>query len=221
MNDLPLHMHADQPVRWHGNPRQYQIEAQQRFAIAHDRGVLPWSYITTDCEVDQCLEVRCMTLHSAKRIKYPADICVYCGEPGYTRDHLMPEPMTGGALRAFIAVVPACRGCNSRIGDFPSWNIAERRRLSQTRIERKNKYLLLSPHKDHAHLMELGPTMRTVAVRNNVKRRRIKAQLAWPFNPFFDIRAFQKTGIEDPESLGLCDAIATPLRSEYQDEESA
>lgn len=208
--------HDDESPRWKGNPRQYQLEAQARFAKHYDRGVLPWSYVLTGCEVDQCLDPECMVIHTAKRIKYPPDICVYCGEPGYTRDHLLPEPMTGPALRAFVAVVPSCRGCNSAINDMPSWNVGERRRRAQLRLERKDKHLLLSPHKTEADLRELGPLLRSVAEKNNVRRERTKARLAWPLSPHYDLRAFQRSGFEDPESLGLCDAIATPLRPEYR-----
>jgi hypothetical protein len=209
--------HGPRSPRWHGNPRQYQLEAQQRFAIAKDRGVLPWSYVTTDCDVPQCLDVECMTLHAAKRIEYPRDICVYCGEGGYTRDHLMPEPMTGLAVRTMVAVVPACRSCNSAIGDLPSWNVAERRRRAQLSIERRNKKILLRPRKTAADLAELGPTMRSVAEKNNTLHDRVKARLAWPLDPHYDLRAFQRSGIEDPESLGLCELTSKPLRPEYQE----
>lgn len=210
-------VHGPRSPRWHGNPRQYQIEAQARYAVAHDRAVLPWSYVTTDCEVPQCLEPACMTVHTALRIEYPRNVCVYCGEGGYTQDHLMPEPMTGKALRALVAVVPACGSCNGTINDKPTWNVAARRRIAQLAIERKHKHLLARPRKTDAEMRALGTALRSVAVKNNILADRVKARLAWPLDPFYDLRAFQRAGIEDPESLGLCDAEATPLRPEYQE----
>lgn len=209
--------HEPGSPRWHGNPRQYQLEAQARYAAHHDRPILPWSWVTTNCDVHQCLDPECMTVRTATRIKYPADSCVYCGEGGYTNDHLLPEPVTGKALRSLVVVVPACGSCNSIISDAPTCNVGERRRIAQLSIERRNKRLLLSPHKTDADLCEMGPLLRSVAVQNNIKRERVKARLAWPFDPFYDLRAFQRSGFDDPAALGLCDEIATPLRPEYQE----
>jgi hypothetical protein len=64
----------------------------------------------------------------------------------------------------------------------------------------------------------LGYAMRSVAHANNEKAERVRARLAWPIDPHYDFRAFQKSGIEDPESLGLCELISTPLRPEYRTE---
>jgi hypothetical protein len=96
-----------------------------------------------------------------------------------------------------------------------SSNVAIRRKVAQLSIERSHRGLLLSPHKDPRDLLEMGPLLRSVAEKNNRKREWVRLRLAWPDDPFYDLRAFQKSGIEDPESLGLCDAFATPLRPEY------
>jgi hypothetical protein len=210
-------VHGPRSPRWHGNPRQYQLEAQQRFAIHHDRSVLPWSWITTHCEVDQCLDPTCMTVHSPIRIAYRPDVCVYCGEGCGGVDHLLPEPWTGAAMRHLVAVVPACANCNSRIGDFPSPNVAKRRQRAQLSIEHAHKRLLLRPYRDAAAMDGLGYAMRTVAEQNNLKADRVKARLGWPLDPYYDLRAFQKSGIEGPVSLGLCDVEAKPLRDEYRE----
>lgn len=38
----------------------------------------------------------------------------------------------------------------------------------------------------------------------------------WAGNPRqYQIRAFQKSGIDDPVSLGLCDEFSSPLREGY------
>lgn len=217
MDDLLRHS-ATSP-RWRGNPRQYQLEAQRVWSIYHDREVLPWTWITTDyCNVDQCLEPECMTLHAPVKIGYRAHVCVYCGEGCDGVDHLLPEPWTGKAQRHLVAVVPACANCNSRINDFPSPNVTERRKRAQLSIERSNKRLLLRPRKTAVDMRGLGYAMRTVAEKNNIKADRVKARLAWPLDLFYDIRAFQKVGIDDPVSLGLCNEESKPLRPEYQED---
>lgn len=217
MRTAPI-THGDDSPRWKGNPRQYQPEAQRRWTIEHDRGLPRWTWITTECNVDQCLDVDCMFIHSPIRIAYPRLTCVYCGEGCDGVDHLLPEPWTGKAARHLVAVVPACGNCNARINDHPSPNVAERRRIAQLSIERTNKLLLLRPVKTDEEMAEFGYAMRTVAKANNAKTERVRARLAWPDDPFYDLRAFQKSGIEDPESLGLCDALATPLRPGYAKE---
>ena len=120
-------------------------------------------------------------------------------------------------MRHLVAVVPSCKSCNSRIGDFPRPNVAERRRRAQLSLERANKGLLLRPHRTSEDMAGLGYAMRTVAEKNNLRADRVKARLGWPVDPFYDLRAFQKSGIEDPESLGLCDLESKPLRAEYRD----
>lgn len=203
--------------RWKGNPRQYQIRAQELYATHHERALLPWSWVTLTCDVEWCLNPQHMRVHKPLRIGYRLGTCVYCGEGCGGVDHLLPEPWTGEAARHLVAVVPACGNCNSRIGDFPSPNVSARRKRAQVSIERSNKRLLLRPHKTAADMVSLGYAMRTVAEQNNGKAERVKARLAWPNDPYFDLRAFQKAGIDDPVSLGLCDEEATPLRAEYQE----
>lgn len=202
---------------WKGNPRQYQIAAQEAWSRHHERGVLPWSWINTECDLRQCMDVQCMTVHQPVRIDYPRAVCTYCGEGCDGFDHLLPRPWTGSGVRHMVAVVPACANCNSRINDFPSPNVSERRKRAQVSIERHSKRLLLRPIKTARDMADLGHTMRSVAEANNQKTERAKARLARPLDPHYDLRAFQRSGIDDPESLGLCDLISTPLRAEYQE----
>lgn len=212
---MSIAVHKPRSPRWLGNPRQYQLEAQRLYALDHDHAIPPWSWITTDCDVDQCLDTGCMVLHQPRTIRYPYGVCAYCGDGAGTKDHLLPRPLTGDALRQLVAVVPACGNCNSRIGDLPSPNVSERRRKAQLSIERTCRNLLLRPIKTEEDLRLLGPGLRTVAVKNNRLAAAAKERLGWPSDPFYDLRAFQRSGIEDPVALGLCDATATPLRPEY------
>lgn len=208
---------ADKCIAWQGNPRQYQIRAQQLYAEALEKALLPWTWVTTTCKTDSCLDVEHMVLHQPRVIAYRKGTCVYCGEGASGVDHLLPEPWTGNALRHMVAVVPACGNCNTRIGDHPSPSVAVRRKVAQLSIERHSRRLLLRPRKTEADMVDLGHAMRSVALMNNIKVDRVKARLSWPLDPYYDLRAFQKSGIDDPISLGLCDEESTPLRPEYQE----
>ena len=214
--------HSARSPRWLGRPSHYQAEAQREYATQRDTQILPWSWISTDCELDNCLDVECMTLHTAKAIHYAGGVCVYCGNPAGTKDHLLPRNITGNTWRHLVAVVPACADCNSRIGDRVEPNVAERRKIAQLSIERKYRHLLLRPVKTAADLRELGPALRSVAVKNNAKAEAVRLRLAWPPEPFYDLAAFQRSGIDDPVALGLCNPVSEPLRPQYaRSEESA
>lgn len=215
--DPKRRLHVETAPHWKGNPRQYQLAAQEVWSRHNDRGVLPWSWIDTSCDLHQCMDPVCMTIHAPIRIDYPRESCVYCGEGCDGFDHLLPKPWTGAGVRHMVAVVPACGNCNNRINDFPSPNVAKRRKKAQLSLERSSKALLLRPIKSKADMLTLGHAMRSVAHANNEKAERVRARLAWPLDPHYDLRAFQKSGIDDPESLGLCDLVSTPLRPEYQE----
>jgi hypothetical protein len=59
------------------------------------------------------------------------------------------------------------------------------------------------PDKTPEDLADLGPSLRSVAVKNNNTRAWVRGRLAWPTDPDYDLRAFQRSGIEDPIGLGL------------------
>lgn len=212
MSGTPRISHAGRktPV-WQGRPRAYQAEAQRLFSLEKARAVLPWSYITLKCDVDMCLLPGCMELHAPKHLEYPAGVCVYCGMPAYQKDHLLPKPMTGEALRKYVLVVPACGQCNAAIGDLPDAHVGRRRRKAQLSIQRKNKQLLTRPHKDGHELRQLGPHLRSVAIKNNNKAKAVRLRLSWPEDPHYDLKAFQRAGIEDPVALDLCEHVSMSL----------
>lgn len=202
---------------WAGNPRLYQREAIRNFEIFKDRDLLPWAFITTTCEVPLCLDPECMVVNKPYRINYLAEVCVYCGMGGYQRDHLLPEPQTGAALRHLVLTVPSCGECNRAISDLPTAAIHERRKVAQVAIERKNARLLLRGQKSEEELEGLGHEMRSVAIKNNALHKSLLLRLSWPDDPHYDLRAFQRSGIEDPAALGLCEDEATCLRPEYRE----
>lgn len=200
---------------WAGSPRQYQARAISLYVDHIGHSLMPWTWITTTCGNDLCLNPKCMQVHQPRVIKYPRAICVYCGMPAGGVDHLLPEPWTGETYRHMVAVVPSCADCNARINDDPRPSVSDRRRKAQLSIERSAKLVLLGSDKTESELAELGYAMRTVAWKNAAKREAVRSRLAWPDDPFYDLRAFQKSGIEDPVILGLCDEFSTPLREDY------
>lgn len=198
--------HSARDPRWMGRPHEYQEAAQRSYALDSGRMVLPWSWITTSCDLPMCLSWECMTVHAPTVIQYPAGVCVYCGDPAGTKDHLLPGSLTGPTLRRLVAVVPACADCNSRINDYPSPSVTERRHRAQASIRRKYAGLLTVPDKTPDDLKLLGPGLRSVAVKNNNLRRAVRLRLEWPDDPYYDLRAFQRSGIDDPYALGLVGA---------------
>ncbi|AIY16155.3 hypothetical protein GUY44_12035 [Pimelobacter simplex] len=194
--------------RWKGRPRDFQREALRLFALERERTLLPWSYVTLACGIEMCLRVECMTVHAPKRIDYPEFVCIYCGLPGDGKDHLLPKPNTGEALRKYVLVVPSCGECNGFINDFPDPHVGRRRILAQQKIAKKNRHLLERKEKSEAELNELGHELRSVAIKNNNKARGVRLRLAWPDDHAYDLRAFQHSGIENPAGLGLCDEVA-------------
>lgn len=196
-------LHDARSPRWLGDPNRYQREALLTYAARVGRPVQPWSWVTVECEVANCLDPDCMTVHSVTHIDYPEGVCTYCGDPAGTRDHLMPRGYTGNTVRQVIAVVPACGNCNSRIGDTFAVSVSERREVAQASIHKSYKRLLAVPDKTPEDLRTLGPTLRTVARQNNLKREWLRGRLSWPLDPDYDLRAFQRTGIDNPADLGL------------------
>ena len=89
---------------WPSTPiaRFYQPEARRVFMIANDRDLMPWAWILTTCKTDGCLNAQHMVVHAPTRIQYPAGVCVFCGMPAGTKDHLLPRGKTGEARRVLV-----------------------------------------------------------------------------------------------------------------------
>ena len=190
---------------WQGRTNAYQRAAHERFAAADNaHSISPWSWIATECGTPTCMIVGHMRVHSPVRIAYEPGVCVYCGVPAGTMDHLLPRAWTGDSgQRASVALVPACGNCNSRISDAFAISVTERRRIAHASIRKTHAGLLAVPDRKAWELKEYGHAMRTVITINIQKRIYVRARLAWPNDPHYDLRAFQKSGIERPEELGL------------------
>lgn len=124
--------------------------------------------------------------------------------PGYTKDHLLPVSMTGEAQRKFVAVVPSCKECNCAIGDRIGHRITERREEAHRHIRRKyRKALEAGKRWTRAELAELGPNLRAAVGRLLLQDEVVRQRLAWPWDPDYDRRAFEKSGFEDPIGMEL------------------
>lgn len=187
-----------------GSPQTYQRAALAKYSAHRDEMLSPWCYVTTGCKTDMCLRVDCMNVHHPQSIAYPAGICVYCGDPSGSRDHLLPRAWTGGgAYRNIVATIPACADCNSRINDTLAVSVTERRAVAHDSIRRKYRGILANRDRTEREIAEYGHAMQSVIRKNINKRAWVRGRLDWPTDPNYDVRAFERTGIENPESLGL------------------
>ena len=181
----------------------YQAMARREFETHADLTIDPLTWIITSCG-NRCLNPQHMLVHQPVRIAYPAGVCVYCGLPAGTKDHLIPKTWTGEARRHRVAVVPACAECNSAIGDRHGFGVHERRGVAHDHLRRKHRRVLAAPDWTQADLDELGPGLRSSVEAAQGRKHAARARLAWPEDPFYDIRAWQQSGIEDPVAIGAC-----------------
>jgi hypothetical protein len=165
---------------------------------------LPWVYVIAVCDTKMCLTDDHLRFFRAQRIAYPASVCTYCGMPGFTKDHLLPVTVTGEAQRKFVAVVPACKECNSAIGDRVGHRVTERRDEARRHIRKKyRKALEAGKRWTSSELAELGPNLRTAVERLLRQDEVVRQRLAWPHDPDYDRRAFEKSGFDDPIGMEL------------------
>lgn len=189
----------DQPCRpWDGHPAAYPTQAV--IAAQHRLGrALPWIIAEPVCATPMCLTDAHLALHIPRKIHYPAGVCIYCGMPANTRDHLLPRTVTGPALRKFVAVVPSCQSCNSSINDRIGHRITQRREAAHEHIrDAERRYLKLPKQWPPSALAELGPNLRRRIEAGLLRAEVAQARLAWPEDPGYDLRAFEKSGIIDP-----------------------
>lgn len=188
---------------WVGRPSEYQMAAKAEIEDRLDRS-LPWHYVVPQCGTKLCMQDPHLAAHRAQRIAYPDYVCTYCGMPGYTKDHLLPVTVTGVAVRKFVAVVPACGECNGAIGDRCGFRITERRTEAHRGLRKKHRKTLEAAKRWSAEeLAELGPNLRTHVTSSLAKREVLMERLAWPHDPEYDKRAFQKSGFDDPIGMEL------------------
>jgi hypothetical protein len=105
------------------------------------------------------------------RHEYPCgpDVCVYCGDPATTDDHVLPisylarlgDPdLDHPAIRPGLIVVPACWPCNALLKDHVATTVEQKRAELKARLRRKYKRLLGTTEWGQDELDELGPALR-------------------------------------------------------------
>ncbi|HKU31185.1 MAG TPA: hypothetical protein VJQ60_11915 [Arthrobacter sp.] len=190
---------------WHGDPAKYQKEAAMA-AVAGGITVSPWNWIESTCGNAMCLEPKHMILRKPQRLLYPSGVCVYCGEYADTRDHLLPVTYTGAAVRRHVLTVPACRQCNSLIGDAYAPSITERRAIAHNGLRRKYFKLLQSYDFTDEELEDFGHAMKSSVIRAGQEKQTLLRRLEFPGGIDYDIHYLSSSGIEDPYAFGLIKA---------------
>ncbi len=199
---------ADECRPWTGDEGAYQERAATALFVERAVTVHPWHWISTNCGEPTCLLPEHLVATAPQHLAYPYRLCVYCGLSGYTRDHLLPMTVTGRAARRHVLTVPACRECNSVIGDRRVANITVRRSYAQQGIRRKYRRALRTLDWTNEQLNEFGPTLRSCAIKALEVKRITLGRLAWPWDVSYDLRALELSGIEDPFATGILGDVA-------------
>lgn len=163
----------------------------------------PWDWIVPTCGNLRCINAAHLVTRSHVRIQYPHDICIYCGERGFTKDHLLPRGWSGESKRKFVATVPACGECNSLLGPTLTWSITERRAIAHAKLRWKRRRLLMTQEFSESELDEFEGRMRDFIEASMKEKARLIERLEFPKDAAYDARALQKTGLEDPWAMGL------------------
>ena len=190
-------------IPFDGREHRYQAEAAQAYYVETAMVPATWEWITTTCGTKACLNTDHLRFVGPRTLAYPKYVCIYCGRSAYTKDHLLPRHQTGKAKRGFVAVVPACGTCNSVIGDTLTWSITERRAICHARLRRKYRRVLSHVEYGPADLREFGPTLRKAVIEGMEQKPAVMAMLSWPYDSEYDLRALEKSGIDNPYAIGL------------------
>lgn len=80
---------------------------------------------------------------------YGEDVCVYCGDPATTVDHVPPlsraaalADIMGDIRKIDFVMYPACRDCNLRLATFAETALTKRRAELRCRLRKKYRRLL-------------------------------------------------------------------------------
>ena len=111
-------------------------------------------------------------------MRHAPDACTYCGAWADSVDHLLPKGWTGKAARVLVGTVPACRDCNSRIGDLPDPWIHARAAVAASSLRRKWATKLDYPDRTPAELRSFGPRIRSRLEASQIERDNVRRRLA-------------------------------------------
>lgn len=168
---------------WGGEPETYEalVRAEHPGLLSPSQGVEP------ACAAGLCIEH--VTPVNPMHPDYPPHVCVYCGEPADSRDHLRSRGWTGNRTRATVAVVPSCRECNSLIGDTFEHRVEGRREIVHKKLRAKNRSDLAVVLFGESDLAAMGPTLRAATEAAAARHVRLIKRLSWPVDPDYDIKA--------------------------------
>lgn len=187
---------------WAGDAKKYQTEAAVALiGVGREPSHLAW--ITATCGTVACIEPEHLKVQAPVRLAYPYGVCIYCGRPGHTKDHLLPRHWSGDIRRHWVAIVPACGTCNNVLNDTLTWSITERRAICHARLRRHYRKVFKTKRFTADELDEFGSTLRSYIEAEMEKREVVERIFDWPTDPNFDERALQHSGIEDPHAIGL------------------
>lgn len=187
---------------WKGKEEHHQEQAAIS-AIEGGLRVFPWSWIELSCSTPLCMQAEHMIIRAPEYLAYPDGVCIYCGQVGWDRDHLLPATFTGVAVRKHVLTVPSCLECNSMLNDSYAPSITERRLIVQGKLQKKYRKVLFSYEYTDDELEEFGPGLRPTIARARVEREAMWERVNFPSDPNFDIRYLNQSGIEDPYALGI------------------
>lgn len=187
---------------WQGHPDFYQEQALIS-VVESGKRIWPWSWVTPHCGSEGCLEPGHLDISGPQSLDYPPYICVYCGQPADTRDHIIPTALTGVERRNSVLTVPACRQCNSAIGSTIVFSIDGRRTVAQAYIRRKYGKALKRPDYTPSEIQEFEGSLRLSVIASQEEKVWVQSRLEWPKDPDYDLRHLQASGISNPFVAGL------------------
>jgi len=101
-------------------------------------------------------------------------LCIYCGQPADTLDHVPPlnridDYESLGLAQEQYVLAPACRSCNSTAKDNLEDGILQRIEAVKDRIAKNLRKYLQRVEWDEEELAELGPNILSAVKANNIK----------------------------------------------------
>lgn len=182
---------------------RFQDEAADAIFVETGDIVGRYEWLTSNCGVNLCITPEHLDRHAARKLYYPHGVCIYCGDHAFTVDHIIPVTWSGQSARHYVATVPCCGTCNSLLGDVCTETITERRAVAHLRLRRKYAKCLRVRDFTQQELAEFEGFLRDDVILSIEKKARVLAMLSWPDDPFYDLRALEQSGIDDPYAAGL------------------
>ena len=103
-------------------------------------------------------------------------LCVYCGQPADTLDHVPPlnridDYESLNLQKEYYLLVPSCRSCNCTASDNLESGILERIEVVKDALTKKLKKYLKGIEWDEVELEELGPNLLSAVKKDSIKKQ--------------------------------------------------